>query len=93
MVLTTANHKITLNNAPKGLKDKHVLYSPSITYGVDFTIATSQDVFIYISGESILPSGCFQQTTRTENIKNLYFYNFVKPNEAEYNSLDKLYNK
>ena len=37
------------------------------------SFSTKQDVFIYQKGNSILPSGTFQQTTRTRNIDTLYF--------------------
>ena len=41
-------------------------------FGLDFTINTPQDVFIYIKGNwGILHSGSFQQTTRTRNINNI----------------------
>jgi hypothetical protein len=51
----------------------------------------TRDVFIYIKGKSILPSGSFQQTTRTRNINKLYYYCAVKCKEAKYNTLDDVH--
>jgi hypothetical protein len=73
-VLITSKNNNIIYNASEELKNKFVFYSPSITFGVDFSIDTPQDVFIYINGNSILPSGSFQQTTRTRNINKLYYY-------------------
>lgn len=78
LMLITAETKIKVNDATEDFKDKFVFYSPSITYGVDFQPETPQDVFIYIKGHSILPSGFFQQITRTRNIKRLYYYYDIK---------------
>ena len=48
----------------------------------------AQDVFIYIRGNSIQPSGSFQQATRCRNIKTLYFYGETDEHEAQYESLE-----
>lgn len=89
-ILITSDTKIEFNDANEFFKDKFVFYSPSITFGVDFNIDTPQDVFCYIKGNSILPSGSFQQTTRTRNINNLYFFCASKDKSVEpkFNSLD-----
>ena len=87
-MLITADTKIKITDASKELKDKFVFYSPSITYGVDFQTEEPQDVFNYIKGESIQPSGFFQQTTRTRNIKTLYYYCEETYNNSKYNTLE-----
>lgn len=87
-ILLTADTKIEFNNASEYFKDKFVFYSPSITFGVDFSIDVAQDVFVYIKGRSILPSGSFQQTTRTRNIKNLYFYVNQDCKKPKYNNIN-----
>lgn len=89
-ILVTADTKIKINNASTELKDKFVFYSPSITYGVDFQTEEPQDVFNYIVGQSIQPSGFFQQTTRTRNIKNLYYYCDDLTTEAKFNDVDEV---
>jgi len=73
-ILITSESKMEIYDASKEFKNKFVFYSPSIIFGVDFTIENEQNVFIYITGKSLMPSGCFQQTTRTRNIKTLYYY-------------------
>ena len=89
-VLITSDTKIEFDDANEYFKNKFVFYSPSITFGIDFSIDTPQDVFIFINGNSILPSGSFQQTTRTRNIKNLYFYVNQKNRDLKYNNLDEV---
>lgn len=72
--LITADDKIEIIDASKEFKDKFIFYSPSITTGVDFSIDTPQDVFLYINGRTITPEASFQQLSRTRNIKNVYVY-------------------
>ena len=73
-ILVTDKSNYKLHDANLQFKDCFVFYSPKITYGVDFNnLECAQDVFIYIKGSSIQPSGIFQQTTRCRNIKNLYY--------------------
>ena len=62
-------------------------YSPKITFGVDFSSLVAQDVFIHSTGNSIQPSGSFQQTTRCRNIKTLYYFGERTENLSFYNSL------
>ena len=93
-MLITADTNVKINDATQELKDKFVFYSPSITYGVDFQTETPQYVFLYIKGESIQPSGFYQQTTRTRNIKKLYYYCFEHNEQLpKYNTLDDVKNK
>lgn len=87
-VLITSNTKLTFDNVSEELKDKFVFYSPSITFGVDFSIDEAQNVFIYIKGDSILPSGSYQQTTRTRNMKNLYYYCNVEEKNEQFDTLE-----
>ena len=62
-------------------------YSPKVTFGVDFSTAVAQDVFIHITGFSIQPSGSFQQTTRCRNTKTLYYFGECSEDASIYNSL------
>ena len=87
-ILVTADSKVKINDASTELKDKFVFYSPSITYGLDFSIDAPRDVFNYIKGQSIQPSGYYQQTTRTRNINKLYYYCEEVRNEPQYKSLE-----
>ena len=87
-ILVTADTNIEIHNAEEQFKGKYVFYSPKITYGVDFSIDTSQNVYIYQEGKSIMPNGTFQQTTRCRNIETLYYYSECKYHDDEYVSLD-----
>ena len=74
IVLVTAETKVQVQNASEQFKNKFVLCSPSITTATDFSIDRAQDVFIYIRGRSIGPDESFQQTTRTRNIRNVFYF-------------------
>ena len=89
-VLITATSGFILIDAKEQLKGKFVFFSPSITSGVDFTIESPQDVFIYIKGNSIAPVLSFQQATRTRNIKTLHYYSCCKEHQYVYNSLEEV---
>lgn len=77
-----------ITDASKQLLNKFVFASPSIERGLDFSIDSKQDVFIYITGRSINSQGLFQQTTRTRNIDNLYYYCNALINKSVYDSLE-----
>lgn len=87
-LLLTADTKFIITDATAQFAGCYVFYSPSVTYGVDFSIATPQNVYIYQKGESILPHGSYQQSTRTRNIETLYFYSKDTEHFANYESLD-----
>ena len=72
---------------------KRVFYSPRIEYGCDFNISTKQNVYCHMKGFSILPSGSFQQITRTRNMNELYFFSSSKPQEPKYKDLYSVDNK
>ena len=72
-IIITRNHKFDINNVSQQWKNKFVFYSPSIVYGIDFSIDDKTDVFLYIKGQSISVPLLFQQATRCRNIKNLYY--------------------
>jgi len=92
-LLLTAHTGIIIKDAEKEFKDKFVFYSPTITYGVDFSIEKEQNVYIYQEGKSILPNGSYQQATRCRNIKTLYFYSVDVENFAKYKSIEDTKNK
>ena len=71
-LLITAETGTRVKDASKEFAGKFVLYSPRIIFGVDFSTLVAQDVFIHITGNSIQPSGSFQQTNRRRNINTLY---------------------
>jgi hypothetical protein len=87
-LLITDDFKDQIKDANELFRNKFVFYSPKITFGLDFSIQEQQDVFIYIKGKSLQPSGIFQQTTRCRNIRNLYYYGEVAEQPAIYTSLE-----
>ena len=88
-LLITADTATRIKNASTEFKDKFVFFSPKITFGVDFSVEVPQDMFIYVKGNSIQPSGVFQQATRTRNIQNLYYYGECGNDASHYDTLEE----
>ena len=89
-ILITSDTGYKVKDAQLEFKNKFVFYSPSITTGIDFSIDTKQNVFIYLNQNSINPDGFFQQTTRTRNIDNLYYFIEDKDNLPLYNNIKEV---
>jgi hypothetical protein len=90
-LLITADTDLRIKDASREWRDKFVFFSPKVTFGVDFSVEAAQDMFIYIKGASINPSGMFQQATRTRNIKTLYYHGETGNDESRYENLDQVY--
>jgi hypothetical protein len=90
MILITSDQKFDIKDANDDFLNKWVFYSPSIVTGVDFSVKTKQDQFIYIKGNSISPVSIYQQSTRNRNIDKLYYYVESKNIKDKYNSLDEV---
>lgn len=88
MILITSDSKFDIDDASEDFKNKWVFYSPSIITGVDFSIETKQNQYIYVKGDSISPSSIYQQSTRNRNIDKLYYYVDVKEHESKYESYE-----
>jgi hypothetical protein len=88
-LLITADSPFKITDASVQFENKFVFYSPTIIFGVDFSIYQPQDVFIYNKGHTLDPSAIYQQTTRTRNIKTLYYYSELTNKQPKYNSLDE----
>jgi tRNA G26 N,N-dimethylase Trm1 len=73
-----------LRDANEQFKNKFVFYNPKMTFGVDLTIDETQNVFIYMKGRSLEPSGIFQQATRCRNIQHLFFFAEVDQHDSSY---------
>jgi len=74
IILKTSTNKYEIKDASIDLKNKYFMFSPSIIFGIDFSINESQNVFLYSSGRSINSYQLFQQVCRTRNIKNVYYH-------------------
>ena len=88
--LYTSNVKFNIKNASVEFDKKFNFYSPSIETAIDVTLETPQDVFIYIKGNTIDASSSWQQTTRTRNIKNVYYFCDCDDKFSLYESLDEV---
>ena len=86
-MLITADTKFRVQDASGDFKDKFVFFSPKITFGVDFSAPEPQGMLIYMAGNSLQPSGVYQQATRTRNIKTLYYYGECSADSSRYGSL------
>ena len=86
-ILITSDTGYKVKDAQIEFKNKFVFYSPSITTGVDFSIDTKQNVFMYLNQNSISPDGFFQQTTRTRNINKLYYFIEDKDNLSPFENI------
>lgn len=93
ILLITSETHVNIENTNESFKNKFVIYSPSIIYGLDFNIATPQDVFICCRGLSITPYQMIQQVVRTRNIKSVYYYIEKVNNTVKYESMDELKNE
>ena len=89
-LLITADTPYRVTDASEDFKGKFVFCSPTITHGVDFPVDVPQHVFIYIAGNSIQPSGPYQQATRCRNIKTLYYFGEVFQQDAFYENLEEV---
>jgi hypothetical protein len=89
ILLITSETNVKIVDASKEFENKFIYYSPSISYGVDVTIANSpQDVFVFGKGLSIDPYILYQQTTRTRIIRDVYYYIESINNTLKYESLE-----
>lgn len=93
MILITSDSKFDIDDASEDFKNKWVFYSPSIITGIDFSIETKQNQYIYVKGDSISPSSIYQQSTRNRNIDKLYYYVDVKEHESKYESFEDVKEK
>lgn len=69
---------------------KHILYSPSIIYGVDFFPSVKYNVYAYVSGGSIDPIQITQQIFRCRNIENIYTCISPVRREPEFSNVEQL---
>ena len=89
-ILITADTDYRVNDANTEFRNKFVFFSPKITFGVDFSVPDAQDMYIYMNGQSINPSGVFQQSTRCRNIQNLYYFGNCTQDLSRYESVDQI---
>jgi hypothetical protein len=89
-IIITSKNLFEIIDASTQFKNKFVFYSPSITTAVDFSIETPQDVFILIKGRTINPASIYQQTTRTRNIKDVYYYSEAIQQDEIYNNINDI---
>jgi hypothetical protein len=71
LVMLTSLSKVDFKNPSEEWAEKFVLYSPTITVGVDFNIDRPQRQFSYVTGRSLDALGLLQQVCRTRNQSGL----------------------
>jgi hypothetical protein len=86
-ILITFQTDFKLTDANEQFKDKFVFYSHSIVFCIDYSVDIKQDVFMLNTGKSLMPSGLYQQVTRTRNINKLYYFCDCKSKMPKYSSL------
>jgi hypothetical protein len=89
-LLLTADTNVQLFDANEQFRNKFVFYSSKLTFGVDFFVGVAHDVFMYVKGNSLQPTGMFQQTTRCRNVRRLYYYGETGNKEATHMDLASL---
>ena len=89
-IFITADTDYRVRDANTEFRNKFVFFSPKITFGVDFSVPDAQDMYIYMNGQSINPSGVFQQSTRCRNIQNLYYFGNCTQDLSRYESVDQI---
>jgi hypothetical protein len=90
-ILITSDSKFEITDASEQFLNKFVFYSPSIIFGVDFSIEQKQNMYTYNKGSSIDPARIFQQTTRCRNIDVLYYFSELDNKEPIFESLQYCY--
>lgn len=72
-----------------------VIYSPSITYGVDFSFENKQNQYIYIKNNNTINAmQIYQQAMRTRNLNQLkYYIAKEKENKRKYKDYEDCKNK
>ena len=72
-VIHTSETELDISNINALWKDKFVIYSPKIIYGLDFDPEVAQPVLVISRGCTINPLNIAQQVARTRKISELHF--------------------
>ena len=68
-----------------------VVYSPTITTGIDFQPAQPQNVYVFIEGEDTTsPASVLQMITRNRRIKEVYVSSIKMKNKPEFTSFEQM---
>jgi hypothetical protein len=71
-----------------------VIYSPTITTGIDFNPKEAQPVYLFLKGEyTISPAAALQMINRNRNIKEVYICENGMKNKPEYSSFEEMSNE
>lgn len=69
-------------------KDKYILYSPSIVYGIDFQPDKNLNVFCHVTGHTINPIQIMQQMFRCRKIENIHTCIKSRPHKSRFDCFD-----
>ena len=89
IVLITSETDIEVENPSENFKNKIIMHTPKIIFGVNYSVDEAQDVYVYCGGNSIGVYQIFQQVCRTRNIRNVYYYFENKKNTLKYETLEE----
>ena len=68
-----------------------VVYSPTITTGIDFQPAQPQNVYVFIEGEDTTsPASVLQMITRNRRVKDVYVSSIKMKNKPEFTSFEQM---
>lgn len=87
-LLLTSETKVKIDQGM--FKNKFIIYSPSVCYGVDITLDEKQNMYQYIGGNSIDDSLIFQQSMRIRNLSKLYYYCNAHPKSRKYTTINEV---
>ena len=71
-----------------------VIYSPTVTTGIDFNPETPQNVYLFIEGEkTVSPATALQMITRNRNIDTVYICASKMINKPQYRTYEEMCNE
>ena len=90
LLITSDTDDEAISNVSVSWKDKFVIYSPKVIYGIDFVPETPQPVFVVSRGCTISPLNIAQQVARTRKISELHYYMAEGKEWAKFHSLESV---
>jgi len=94
IVIYTSDRGNKLKDVNTEWNNKYVLFSPTITEGIDRFSITPENVFVFYESEySLTPLQVIQQICRNRNIKEVFISITCMQNEKIYDSYDACYNE
>ncbi len=74
ILLITSENKVKLTDVNKQFSEHVVIYSPSITTGINYDIETKQNVYLHLTCQTVNPEEMYQIMNRTRSKEKIYYY-------------------